>query len=88
MKPPIEYRAPQRTEHQERISKAMVAHHKRRKQSIAAEGAPEPKPGGRWVWVPDGKVVSLRDQGARRDRMREYMRKRRAEKKPTEQKKP
>jgi hypothetical protein len=39
---------------------------------------PPAKPGGRWVWVPDGMAVETRDKASRRERMREYMRKRRA----------
>jgi hypothetical protein len=75
MKPPIEFRPPPPTEHQKRISKAMVAHHKRRK---AAQKPPKPRAGGRWVWVPDGWDAKLERSDARRERMREYMRKRRA----------
>jgi hypothetical protein len=62
MKPTIEYRA--------------KAAPKRAAKAVSA--APQPKPGGRWVWVPDDKIVSLRDRDARREHMREYMRKRRA----------
>ena len=48
----------------------------------AARAVPEPKEGGRWLWVPDDKIVSLRNRKAARDRMREYMAKRRAKKAP------
>lgn len=46
--------------------------------AVAVEKAPQPREGGRWVWVPDDKIVSLRDRDARREHMREYMQKRRA----------
>jgi hypothetical protein len=44
----------------------------------AAQKPPQPKPGGRWVWVPDDKIVSLRSRESRREHMRLYMQKRRA----------
>jgi hypothetical protein len=67
MKPILEYRA-----------KAKAAP---KRAAQAAEKPPQPKKGGRWVWVPDDKIVSLRDREARKEHMREYMRKRRAKEK-------
>jgi hypothetical protein len=52
------------------------------KGKAKASEPPKPKPGGRWVWVPDGKAVTLRDDETRREYQREYMRKRRSEGKP------
>jgi len=63
MKPPLEYRAPKSAP---------------KRAASASQDAPQPRKGGRWVWVPDGKIVELRDADNRRDRMREYMRMRRA----------
>ena len=40
--------------------------------------------GGRWVWVPDGKSISTRDNLKRRAYMREFMRKRRAKMDPVD----
>jgi len=66
MKPPIEYRPP---------TKAPNA---RPGKAPNISSPPPAEPGGRWVWVPEGKKVTFRDAGKSKEYMRGYMRQRRA----------
>jgi hypothetical protein len=63
MKPPVEYRAPKDAP---------------KRATSAPQNPPQPRAGGKWLWVPDGMIAKLESVDARRERMREYMRKRRA----------
>lgn len=53
----------------------------RPKGKASKPAKPPDKPGGRWVWVPDGKAVTFRDDETRRGYMRDYMRERRKKEK-------
>lgn len=72
MKPPIEYRPS--------LTKPKSVDKSAKTPRAAQE--PPPKAGGRWVWVPDGKKITLRSATRSTEYMRDYMRKRRAEAKP------
>ncbi len=44
----------------------------------AKSASPKPKAGGRWVWVPNDRVIVTRLREERKTYMRRYMQKRRA----------